>query len=86
MAARAPPRSGAHHATIVPYGPFQAGDGGRFSSSVQNEREFARFCDRVLQKPALKTDARFASGPARFRNRDAFHHEIDTVFSQLQHR
>jgi hypothetical protein len=68
----------------VPYGPFQAGDGQTVFLSVQNEREFASFCDRVLQKPALKTDERFASGPARFRNRDAFHHEIDAVFSQLQ--
>ncbi|HEX6157946.1 MAG TPA: CaiB/BaiF CoA-transferase family protein [Burkholderiales bacterium] len=80
----APPRSGPYHATIVPYGPFQAGDGQTVFLSVQNEREFASFCDRVLHKPALKTDERFASGPARFRNRDAFHHEIDAVFSQLQ--
>ena len=80
----APPRSGPYHATIVPYGPFKAGDGQTVFLSVQNEREFASFCDRVLKKPALKTDERFASGPARFRNRDAFHHEVDAVFSQLQ--
>ena len=34
----APPRSGAHHATIVPYGPFKAGDGGSVFLSIQNER------------------------------------------------
>ena len=45
-----PPRSGAYHATIVPYGPFQAGDGGTVFLSVQNEREFARFCEIVLGK------------------------------------
>ena len=39
----APPRSGAHHATIVPYGPFKAGDGAAVFLSVQNEREFDRF-------------------------------------------
>ncbi len=44
----APPRSGAHHATIVPYGPFKAGDGGTVFLSIQNEREFERFCDGVL--------------------------------------
>jgi itaconate CoA-transferase len=80
----APPRSGAHHATIVPYGPFQAGDGETVFLSVQNEREFAAFCDGVLNNPALKTDARFSSSPARFRNRDAMHAEIDKVFRGLK--
>ena len=79
----APPRSGAHHATIVPYGPFKAGDGETVFLSVQNEREFAAFCDRVLQKGELKSDARFSSGPARFRNRKAMHAEIDAVFRGL---
>ena len=79
----APPRSGAHHATIVPYGPFKAGDGKSVFLSVQNEREFTAFCDRVLGKSALKTDARFATSPARFRNREAMHAEIDAVFAKL---
>ena len=78
-----PPRSGAHHATIVPYGPFKAGDGQTVFLSVQNEREYAAFCDRVLQNKALQTDARFATGPARFKNREAMHQEIDRVFSKL---
>ena len=78
----APPRSGAYHATIVPYGPFQAGDGRTVFLSVQNEREFAAFCDQVLGKPSLRADARFSSAPARDRNRDAMHAEIDLVFSQ----
>ena len=78
-----PPRSGAFHATIVPYGPFRAADGNTVFLSVQNEREFARFCDVVLGKPAVKADSRFSSGPARQRNRDAMHEEIDRVFSAL---
>ena len=79
----APPRSGPYHATIVPYGPFRAGDGQTVFLSVQNEREFAAFCDRVLQNPALKTDARFSSGPARYRNREAMHAEIEKQFLKL---
>jgi len=79
----APPRSGAYHATIVPYGPFKAGDGETVFLSVQNEREFAAFCEKVLGKPSLRTDERFSSGPARFRNRDAMHAEIDKVFLEL---
>ena len=78
-----PPRRGAYHATIVPYGPFKAGDGGTVFLSVQNDREFARFCELVLGQPALATDPRFATGPARAANRDATQSEIERVFSGL---
>jgi itaconate CoA-transferase len=81
-----PPRSGAHHATIVPYGPFRAGDGQTVFLAVQNEREFAQFCDVVLESPALKNDARFSSSPARRENRAAMHAEVDKVFSKLKAR
>ena len=79
----APARSGAYHATIVPYGPFKAGDGGTVFLSVQNEREFARFCEQVLQNAALAGDPRFASAPARLQNREAMHAEIDRIFAHL---
>ncbi len=78
-----PPRSGAYHATIVPYGPFSAGDGKTVFLSIQNEREFARFCDQVLGNAALAKDARFASSPARVAHREAMHGEIARVFAQL---
>jgi len=78
-----PPRRGAYHATIVPYGPFRAGDGGTVFLSIQNDREFARFCEVVLERPALAQDVRFATGPARAANRDATHAEIERVFSTL---
>ena len=78
----APARTGAHHATIVPYGPFKAGDGGTVFLAIQNEREFERFCDLVLGKPSLKADPRFASGPARASHRDAMHSEIEKIFSK----
>ena len=79
----APPRSGAHHATIVPYGPFKAGDGRTVFLSIQNEREFERFSDLVLLNSELKNDSRFSSGPARAANRNAMHEEIDKVFLKL---
>jgi crotonobetainyl-CoA:carnitine CoA-transferase CaiB-like acyl-CoA transferase len=78
-----PPRSGAHHATIVPYGPFRAGDGGTVFLSVQNEREFARFCELVLRTPGLADDPRFSSSPARQQNRTAMHAEIEKTFSEM---
>jgi crotonobetainyl-CoA:carnitine CoA-transferase CaiB-like acyl-CoA transferase len=79
----APRRSGAYHATIVPYGPFPAGDGGTVFLSVQNEREFARFCEAVLGNAALAADSRFANAPARLSNREALHAEIEKVFARL---
>jgi itaconate CoA-transferase len=79
-----PPRSGAYHATIVPYGPFQAGDGGTVFLSVQNEREFTRFCATVLGQPGLSSDPRFSSSPARLQNRAAMQDEIGKVFSGLK--
>ena len=51
--ARAPPRSPAAHATIYPYGPFEAGDGKTVMLGLQNEREWKVFCDKVLLQPAL---------------------------------
>ena len=62
--AEPPVRAGASHATIYPYGPFPAGDGKLVMLGLQNEREWAVFCDKVLQQPALKTDERFSSGLA----------------------
>ena len=60
-----PPRSGASHATIYPYGPFPAGDGKTVMLGLQNEREWKVFCDKVLANPALATDERFASNAKR---------------------
>ncbi len=79
-----PLRSGAHHATVVPYGPFRAGDGGTVFLAIQNEREFERFCAGVLLNSGLPTDARFSSGPARAQNREAMHAEIEKVFLKLK--
>ncbi|HTP63448.1 MAG TPA: CaiB/BaiF CoA-transferase family protein [Burkholderiales bacterium] len=79
----APPRTGASHATIVPYGPFKAGDGGTVFLSIQNEREFERFCAVVLERKELALDARFSTGPSRMERRNAMHEEIEKVFSKL---
>lgn len=64
-----PARTGAMHATIYPYGPFEAGDGGIVMIAIQNEREWALFCDKVLGAPQLERDPRFDSNAARSGNR-----------------
>ena len=43
-----PPRAGAAHATIYPYGPFPVGDGSNVMLGLQNEREWKVFCEKVL--------------------------------------
>jgi itaconate CoA-transferase len=78
-----PPRTGASHATIAPYGPFRAGDGKQVNLGLQNEREWARFCTLVLKQPEMATDRRFDSNARRVANREALHARIDAVFSQL---
>ena len=64
-----PPRTGASHASIYPYGPFTAGDGGTVMLGLQNEREWKAFCDAVLLRPEVATDARFNSNAQRNANR-----------------
>jgi crotonobetainyl-CoA:carnitine CoA-transferase CaiB-like acyl-CoA transferase len=79
----APPRTGAGHATIHPYGPFPAGDGKTVFFGIQNEREWANFCATVLQQPGLATDARFDSSSHRDAHRQELTDIITSVFSKL---
>jgi len=78
-----PPRAGASHATIYPYGPFTAGDGKTVMLGLQNEREWGLFCDKVLQLPELTTDSRFSSNSRRTATRQELRAIILDVFSQL---
>lgn len=81
--AEPPVRAGASHATIYPYGPFPSGDGKVVMLGLQNEREWAVFCDKVLEQPALKTDPRFDSGPKRSAARKELFPVIAQAFSTL---
>ena len=76
-----PPRTGASHATIYPYGPFPAGDGRTVMFGLQNEREWAMFCDQVLLQPALAKDERFASNAKRSAARETVRAMIVEAFS-----
>ncbi len=76
----APERVGLHHPSIAPYGAYACQGGEQVVISIQNEREWVRFCAEVLDAPALATDARFAGNPARCANRPELDREIDRVF------
>lgn len=78
-----PPRAGAAHATIYPYGPFPVGDGKTVMLGLQNEREWEQFCAKVLRQPELAADARFASNAARTGARQELRAIIVDVFAQL---
>jgi itaconate CoA-transferase len=81
--AQPPPRVGAEHATIYPYGPFRAGDGRLVMLGIQNEREWASFCERVLARPELIDDARFNEGPKRSENRALLREIVEASFASL---
>ena len=79
-----PARTGAMHATIYPYGPFQAGDGKTVMIAIQNEREWALFCNKVLGAPELARDPRFESNAARSGNRQQLALILQERLAQLR--
>ncbi len=82
-----PPRTGASHASIYPYGPFVAGkdvgESGTVMLGLQNEREWKAFCDGVLQQPEVATDPRFCSNAQRNQHRAELQALIVEVFAGL---
>ena len=77
-----PPRAGASHSTIYPYGPFAAADGS-VMLGLQNEREWQAFCERVLEQPTLAHDGRFDNNSKRSANRKALRAIIHAAFAEL---
>ncbi len=81
--AQPPPRAGAAHATIYPYGPFPCGDGKTVMLGLQNEREWLQFCNVVLQHPALAQEERFKGNAQRTANREPLRALIVQAFAAL---
>lgn len=78
-----PPRTGASHASIAPYGPFATGSGVQVNLGIQNEREWAAFCAVVLERPEVARDERFATNSRRVANREELQSIIEEVFGRL---
>jgi itaconate CoA-transferase len=78
-----PPRAGAAHATIYPYGPFTAGDGTTVMMAVQNEREWAAFCEGFLGDASIATRAEYITNSARNHHRETLAPIIAQRFAQL---
>jgi itaconate CoA-transferase len=79
----APPRTGPDHATIVPYGRFLTGDGKSVMIGLQNEREWAVFCEKVLGQPALAKDARYDTNFKRNERREEVIALVNKVLEEL---
>jgi itaconate CoA-transferase len=80
---RAPDRTGASHATIAPYELFTSSDGLKICIGIQNQREWVRFCEQVLNQPALAEDARFETNARRVEHRAQLHDTIAAAFAEL---
>jgi itaconate CoA-transferase len=88
-----PRRTGVAHASIAPYGSFACGDGKQVFLGIQNEREWATFCDRVLELPEVAEDPRFVDNSLRVQHTEALdelitarlgRHNQQTVVSLLE--
>jgi itaconate CoA-transferase len=77
------PRVGINHATISPYGAYRCRDQQDVVLAIQNEREWARFCEQVLGNAAHAADPRLESNVSRVNNRDYVDALISDVFAGL---
>ncbi|MGC0417568.1 CaiB/BaiF CoA transferase family protein [Embleya sp. AB8] len=76
-----PPRTGARHAAIAPYGPYRAGDGSQVFVGVQNDREWVALCERVLGRPDLVDDPRFRNNSLRVAGNERLTELIEAAFA-----
>jgi crotonobetainyl-CoA:carnitine CoA-transferase CaiB-like acyl-CoA transferase len=74
------PRLGLTHPFIAPYGVYPTGDDVPILISIQNDKEWARLCQGVLERPDLISDPRFATGVARNAVRDETNDIVAAVF------
>jgi crotonobetainyl-CoA:carnitine CoA-transferase CaiB-like acyl-CoA transferase len=76
----APERVGLNHPSIAPYGVYHCKGEELVVISIQNEREWKRFCSEVLALPQLANDEKYHSNVRRCHNRSALDKEINSVF------
>lgn len=78
------PRTGLSHPMIQPYGAYATRNGPPILIAIQNEREYLRFCNEVMEKPDLINDTRFRDNPSRCANAEALKAVIDERFLGMQ--
>ena len=78
------PRSGLSHPLIQPYGAYATRNGPPILISIQNQREYLRFCNDVLEMPELIDDPRFHDNPSRCENVEDLKAIIDEHFLDME--
>jgi len=78
---KAPKRVGLRHPSIAPYGVYTTQDGAPLLISIQNDREWKRFCELVLRQPELAEDEHFCTNVVRVQNRPELEERISRVFA-----
>lgn len=81
VAGTEPKRYGNGHPTVVPYQLFDTSDG-QVVIAVGNDGQFAAMCERLLGRPDLAADERFAKNAARVVNREALLAELIPLIAQ----
>ncbi|MFZ5710098.1 MAG: CaiB/BaiF CoA transferase family protein [Pseudomonadota bacterium] len=79
----APRRVGLRHPSIAPYGAFDCADGREVLLAVQSDREWRALCDKVLGRPDLGEDVRFARNVDRVANSGEIDAMIAAVLSRM---
>ena len=74
------PRLGLTHPMIAPYGVYPSADKVPLLISIQNDREFTRLCEGVLDRPGLDKDPDFATNKARNSRRDETNRIVSDSF------
>jgi itaconate CoA-transferase len=77
-----PPRNGAGHATIYPYGPYDTADGSVLFG-LQNDREWAAFAEGILMREEMADDPRFKGNAGRADHREVIEPVILETFAAL---
>jgi len=78
------PRTGLSHPLIQPYGAYATRNGPPILIAIQNQREYLRFCNEVLEKPGLIDDPRFRDNPSRCENVKELKAIIDEHFLGME--
>ncbi|MER7046239.1 CaiB/BaiF CoA-transferase family protein [Streptomyces jumonjinensis] len=78
-----PARTGVAHAVIAPYDAYGTADGAQVLLSVQNDREWRRLAERILKRPELADDPRFATNTARTAHRELTDAEVARAIGGL---
>jgi crotonobetainyl-CoA:carnitine CoA-transferase CaiB-like acyl-CoA transferase len=81
-----PARVGMRHHYVTPYGPYLAGDGEYVNLAVASAADWEIFCRKVVERPELLEDPRFATVEGRRKNRSVLEETIENIFLERDHQ